>query len=153
MKIALIQQHASSDLDDNLQRAMSAFEQAAQRGAKLIGFAELALTPFYPQNRAGAEVQSLAETIPGPTTERFARYNPWRKPSRDQRPKDSLSFQSNMVLSQSSTYLKGMAAILMIPHRSSMPMEPFLALRGWYTSLTCPVSLSADITHPVTDKS
>ena len=72
MKIALIQQHASSDLDDNLQRAVSAFEQAAQRGAKLIGFAELALTPFYPQNRAGAEVQSLAETIPGPTTERFA---------------------------------------------------------------------------------
>jgi N-carbamoylputrescine amidase len=73
MKIALIQQHASSDLDNNLQRALSAFEQAAEAGAKLIGFAELALTPFYPQNRAGTEVRSLAETIPGPTTERFSK--------------------------------------------------------------------------------
>jgi N-carbamoylputrescine amidase len=43
MKIALIQQHASNDLD-----------------------------PFYPQKRAETDVQSLAETIPGPTTDQFA---------------------------------------------------------------------------------
>jgi len=72
LKIALIQQHASPDLQNNVQRGMQAFETAAQEGAKLIAFAELAFTPFYPQNPAQGQIMNLAETIPGPTTEVFS---------------------------------------------------------------------------------
>ncbi len=72
LKIALIQQHASPDLKNNVQRGVQAFEKAAQEGAKLIAFAELAFTPFYPQNPAQDHVADLSEPIPGPTTEVFS---------------------------------------------------------------------------------
>ena len=71
MKIALIQQHADPDKKDNIQRAVAAYENAAQKGAQLIAFAELAFTVFYPQNPAGDNNLNLAEPIPGPTTDRF----------------------------------------------------------------------------------
>jgi N-carbamoylputrescine amidase len=38
----------------------------------VIGFAELAFEPFYPQEPATVDVLPLAETIPGPTTDAFA---------------------------------------------------------------------------------
>ena len=69
MKIALIQQHATSDLANNLNRAVASSRDAASRGAKLIAFAELAFSPFYPQHPANGDVRSLAEPVPGPTTE------------------------------------------------------------------------------------
>jgi predicted amidohydrolase len=74
MKIALIQQHAIQDKEDNLKRGIEAFEKAARQGAKLIAFAELGLTYFYPQNpsKSKAENLKLAETIPGRTTATFA---------------------------------------------------------------------------------
>jgi N-carbamoylputrescine amidase len=72
LKIALIQQHASSDIEDNIRRGARALEQAAQKGAGLIAFAELAFTPFYPQKPAESAVSDLAESIPGPTTELFS---------------------------------------------------------------------------------
>jgi N-carbamoylputrescine amidase len=71
LKIALIQQHASSDREENIGRGAAAFEKAARAGARLISFAELAFTPFYPQKMAGENILDLAEPIPGPTTERF----------------------------------------------------------------------------------
>lgn len=71
LKLALIQQHASSDFDENIERGVAAFEEAAVQGAKLICFAELAFTPFYPQKIAGDDNLELAESIPGPTTDRF----------------------------------------------------------------------------------
>jgi N-carbamoylputrescine amidase len=46
--------------------------QAAEGGARVVCFAELAFDRFYPQNRANAEVLDLAEPVPGPTTERFS---------------------------------------------------------------------------------
>ncbi len=49
IKIALIQQHATDDVQDNVRRGAEAFERAAEQGAQLIAFAELAFTPFYPQ--------------------------------------------------------------------------------------------------------
>jgi len=72
IKIALIQQHATKDNDDNLQRGVAAYESAARRGAQLIAFAELGLTHFYPQHPATGDVAQLAESIPGPTTALFA---------------------------------------------------------------------------------
>ncbi len=69
MNIALIQQHASEDPQENRTRGMAAIEAAAHQGAQLICFAELGFEPFYPQSPAEGDLASLAETIPGPTTE------------------------------------------------------------------------------------
>jgi beta-ureidopropionase len=71
MKIALIQQHATKDPQENIERGIAAFCLAAERGAELIAFAELAFLPFLPQSPATPGVASYAETVPGPTTEKF----------------------------------------------------------------------------------
>jgi beta-ureidopropionase len=73
MKIALIQQHATESREDNLSRGAEACRRAAEEGAKLVAFAELAFNPFWPQFPAGKNVRDLAEPIPGPTTEVFSR--------------------------------------------------------------------------------
>jgi predicted amidohydrolase len=70
-RIALIQQHASADKSANVRRGLLALERAAQAGAKLACFAELAFEPFYPQKPARPDHSLLAETIPGPTTSAF----------------------------------------------------------------------------------
>ncbi len=72
VKIALVQQHAIPDRADNVRRGLAAVERAAAGGARVIGFAELAFEPFYPQERARGDVSTLAESIPGPTTDAFA---------------------------------------------------------------------------------
>ena len=73
MKIALIQQYAAEDRQGNRQRGLQAVKEAAQNGARMVCFAELAFEPFYPQKHATAETLTLAEPIPGPTTEAFCR--------------------------------------------------------------------------------
>ena len=45
---------------------------ARQAGAELIAFPEVVLDPFFPQYRGDEKALSLAEPIPGPTTERIA---------------------------------------------------------------------------------
>jgi len=71
MNLALIQQHATADLDANLQRGLDALAEAATAGADCVVYPELAFTPFYPQHRAGPDALDLAEPIPGPTTAVF----------------------------------------------------------------------------------
>jgi predicted amidohydrolase len=74
MRIALIQQSAGPDLDDNLRRGKTAFEEAARGGAALAAFAELAFLPFLPQVAAEErpDARAFAQTVPGPLTEEFA---------------------------------------------------------------------------------
>jgi len=76
MKIALVQQHASLDRTENLERGLLAARAAAEAGAEVICFAELAFERFYPAVRAAEHsapnVRDLAETIPGPTTDAFS---------------------------------------------------------------------------------
>ncbi len=72
MRIALVQQHATGDPAENRDRGRRAFLEAARGGAKLVAFAELAFTRFYPQAPAGPGSAALAEPVPGPTTELFA---------------------------------------------------------------------------------
>ena len=72
MKIALVQQHATLDHEDNVRRGLEAFKIAAESGAKLIAFSELAFFRFLPQTQATPEDLKKAEPIPGPTTEKFA---------------------------------------------------------------------------------
>ena len=71
MKIALIQQNATEDIDGNFKKALESVDRAAQQGVQVICFAELAFVPFYPQEPPKGAVIELAETIPGPTTELF----------------------------------------------------------------------------------
>jgi len=73
MRIALVQQHATHDLKDNLRRGLEALTVAAGDGAQLVCFAELAFDPFYPQRPAGESSAELAEKVPGPITEAFSR--------------------------------------------------------------------------------
>lgn len=73
MKIALIQQQASHDQADNLRLGLEAAQVAADQGAQVICFAELAFDRFLPQVQATPEALGRAEPIPGPTTEAFAR--------------------------------------------------------------------------------
>ena len=72
MKIALVQQPASSSKEENLARGLAAFERAAAEGARMVAFAELAFERFHPQRATEDVPLHLAETIPGPTTESFA---------------------------------------------------------------------------------
>jgi len=72
MRLALIQQHAGPDPGENLARGLVAARRAAAAGAELAVFAELAFTRFLPQVPATPASHSLAEPVPGPTTEAFA---------------------------------------------------------------------------------
>ena len=72
MRIALVQQHAGPDKTENVARGLRAFEAAARGGAQVIGFAELAFEPFYPQNPAGPESLREAEPVPCPIVDAFA---------------------------------------------------------------------------------
>lgn len=71
MKIALIQQQASEDREDNIRRGVEGFRRAAEAGADLIAYAELAFLPFLPQRPVAPGASSWAESIPGPTTQQF----------------------------------------------------------------------------------
>jgi predicted amidohydrolase len=71
MKIAVIQQHATTDKAANVARGLAALEKAARSGAQLACFAELAFEWFYPQVPAGANFRELAEPLDGPTVKSF----------------------------------------------------------------------------------
>ncbi len=72
MKIALVQHSASIERATNLARGIEAARTAANAGAQVICFAELAFDRFYPQAPATPDVIQLAVTIPGPTTSPFS---------------------------------------------------------------------------------
>jgi N-carbamoylputrescine amidase len=71
MNLALVQQHATRDKDDNVRRALAAVDRAAAAGARLVCFAELAVEWFHPQRPAGPDKRRLAEPIDGPTISAF----------------------------------------------------------------------------------
>jgi N-carbamoylputrescine amidase len=72
VKIALVQQHATSDKSGNVRRGLAAVDEAAANGASIVVFAELAFEPFHPQHPASGDPSRLAEPVSGPTTEAFA---------------------------------------------------------------------------------
>jgi beta-ureidopropionase len=71
LRIALVQQHATGDPAENRERGRAAFLEAAKAGAGLVAFAELAFSRFYPQIPATSDSLSMAEVVPGPTTDLF----------------------------------------------------------------------------------
>jgi len=73
VRIALVQQSATPDKDHNAARGLAALETAARAGAEIVAFAELAFERFHPQRPADGSALHLAEPVPGPLTDRFAR--------------------------------------------------------------------------------
>ncbi|MBN2408165.1 MAG: carbon-nitrogen hydrolase family protein [Candidatus Aminicenantes bacterium] len=73
MNVALVQQHASPDRENNIRRGVEALREAARAGASLIAFSELSFLRFLPQSPATADTRALAEPIPGPTTDLFSK--------------------------------------------------------------------------------
>jgi N-carbamoylputrescine amidase len=72
MILALAQVRATPDRERNVERAIETISTAGQKGADLVVFPELAVDRFFPRH-PDADVDSIAEPIPGPTTERVAR--------------------------------------------------------------------------------
>jgi len=72
MKIALIQQKATLSKEANISRGLAALQEAAQKGAELVVFPELSFLPFFPQKPDDPAAISLAEPIPGPTSDLIA---------------------------------------------------------------------------------
>jgi len=71
-KVGLVQMAASPDADDNLARAVSFVEQAAQLGAQVICLPELFRSQYFCQ-REDAALFDLAEPLTGPSTEAIGR--------------------------------------------------------------------------------
>ena len=72
VRIALVQQSAKDSREANRMRGEIAVREAANNGADLVAFAELAFDTFFPQHVAGDNVLALAESIPGSTTDVFS---------------------------------------------------------------------------------
>jgi len=73
-RIALVQHRAGPRRTDNVARGLDAVREAASAGARLVAFPELAFTPFFPCCRSGGALPlELAEPVPGPTSDAFAR--------------------------------------------------------------------------------
>lgn len=70
-RIALIQQFAGPEQDENLRIGLERARQAAEAGADIIAFAEVAFQRFFPQKRLEGDRFRFAEPIPGPTTDAF----------------------------------------------------------------------------------
>jgi len=72
MRLALAQVAASPDRARNLDRALETLREAARRGAEMAVFPELAVDRFFPCRSGDRSAVLLAESVPGPTTERVA---------------------------------------------------------------------------------
>jgi len=72
MKIALIQQRVTEDRETNVSRGIQSLRVAAAEGAQLVVFPELSFLRFFPQWKRSGQPPPWAETIPGPTTDRFS---------------------------------------------------------------------------------
>lgn len=74
LRIALVQQSAGEDREANIEQGLQSIGLAAEKGARLVAFPELAFDRFLPRTRCpDGPPRHLAESIPGPTTDRFAR--------------------------------------------------------------------------------
>ena len=74
MRIALVQHQPGPSHTANVRRGLEAVREAAAGGATLVAFPELAFTPFFPSCPCSGPLPlELAETVPGPTSDAFAR--------------------------------------------------------------------------------
>lgn len=69
--LGLVQMRCETDPTANLDKAVGAIQRAARNGAEIVCLQELFRTPYFCQ-RQDPTAFGLAESIPGPTTERLA---------------------------------------------------------------------------------
>src|SRR5256714_10088667 len=70
-RVGLVQMSMSADPDQNLEKAAARVEEAARKGAQVVCLPELYRSHYFCQ-REDAALFDLAETVPGPSTERLA---------------------------------------------------------------------------------
>jgi N-carbamoylputrescine amidase len=71
-RVGLVQMAMSADPAANVDRAVAGVRDAAKAGAQVVCLPEMYRTPYFCQ-REDAALFDLAETVPGPSTEAFAR--------------------------------------------------------------------------------
>jgi N-carbamoylputrescine amidase len=69
--IGLVQMKCTTDADENLTHAIEKIREAAARGAQIISLHELFRSEYFCRTE-DAELFNLAESVPGPTTEKLA---------------------------------------------------------------------------------
>ncbi len=70
-KLGLIQMSCGANVEENLRKALSRVQDAAERGAQIICLQELFRSQYFCQ-REDARLFDLAESVPGPSTEALA---------------------------------------------------------------------------------
>jgi N-carbamoylputrescine amidase len=70
-KVGLVQMSMSADPGANLDKAAAKVEEAARKGAEVVCLPELYRSPYFCQ-KEDAALFDLAETVPGPSTERLS---------------------------------------------------------------------------------
>ncbi|HUJ28417.1 MAG TPA: carbon-nitrogen hydrolase [Myxococcales bacterium] len=70
-RVGLVQMSMSAEPQENVEKAAARVEEAARRGAQVICLPELYRSHYFCQ-REDAALFDLAETVPGPSTERIA---------------------------------------------------------------------------------
>lgn len=73
IKVAAIQQTCSTDKEANIRKLEASVREAAGQGARLIVLQELHNGPYFCQVEGDEPFVDWAETIPGPSTERFGK--------------------------------------------------------------------------------
>ena len=71
-RLGLVQMSSGTSASENVEKAAAMTEDAARQGAQIVCLGELFRTQYFCQ-REDASLFDLAEPIPGPTTELFAR--------------------------------------------------------------------------------
>src|SRR3990170_6698923 len=67
-KVGLVQMSVTTDMEENLKKAVFKIEEAADAGARVVCLPELFRFRYFCQ-REDIRYFDLAETVPGPTTE------------------------------------------------------------------------------------
>jgi predicted amidohydrolase len=152
MRIALVQQHATYDREDNLRRGLEALEKAAENDADLVCYAELAFEPFYPQIPAAEDPKELAQAVPGPVTEAFSQraadlgvvvvLNLYERD-------DDRCYDTSPVIDRDGSLL-GRARMVHITDYPCFPTAASWVGRGWFTSRITRVFMSRATTLQVT---
>ena len=70
VKVAIGQFESTPDVEGNVQKVEEQVREAADNGAKLVAFHELATTPYFCFEQRNAEWFETAEPIPGPSSDR-----------------------------------------------------------------------------------
>jgi N-carbamoylputrescine amidase len=71
-RVGLVQTSVSANLQENLDKTIERVREAARGGAQIVCLQELYRSPYFCREE-NAELFDLAETVPGPSTEAFAK--------------------------------------------------------------------------------